>query len=192
MDIRYVIVRPSRAARLGVASLVLAATLIAAPTTAAADAAPDVTVKAAFLYNFAKFAEWPALLPAAPLVVCIVGSDAIAAAFVETVHGQQVAGHLLEVWRPQNGGSWRTCNLLFVADLESRQLAKGLIEIKTLPVLTVGDGKGFSQSGGIIELYLEGGKMRFSVNLDAAERAGIRLSSRLLTLAKIIRSGHGQ
>ena len=167
----------------------LAAALIAATSTAAADAAPDAAVKAAFLYNFAKFTEWPALLPDAPLVVCIVDSDAIAAAFVETVHGQQVAGHRLEVWRPQDGSSWRTCNLVFVADPGFR-LAKQLVEIKTLPVLTVGDGRGFSQAGGIIELYLEGGKMHFSVNLDAAERAGIRLSSRLLTLAKIIRSSH--
>ena len=64
--------------------------------------------------------------------------------------------------------------------------------IKTLPVLTVSDGKGFSQAGGIIELYVEGGRMRFAINVDAAERSGLRLSSRLLGLAKVVRDGHVQ
>ena len=58
-----------------------------------------------------------------------------------------------------------------------------------LPVLTVGDGKGFSHAGGIIELFVEGGKMRFAINMDAAERAGLHLSSRLLGLAKVVRDG---
>ena len=80
--------------RLGVASIALAATLFAAPGIAA-DAAPDVVVKAAFLYNFAKFAEWPALPSGAPIVVCIVGDDGIAAAVVETVRGQNISGHTL-------------------------------------------------------------------------------------------------
>ncbi len=70
--------------------------------------------------------------------------------------------------------------------------AGGLAEIKTLPVLTVSDGKGFSLAGGIIELYVEGGRMRFAINVDAAERSGLRLSSRLLGLAKIVRNGHVQ
>jgi hypothetical protein len=177
MDFRTVAARRHAGVRLGIA---------------AADAAADVAVKAAFLYNFAKFAEWPALLPAARLVVCVIGSDPIAAALVETVHGQEIGGHPVEIWRPLDGGSWRSCNVVFVADAQSRQLAKGLVEIKTLPILTVGDWKGFSQSGGVIELYLEGGKMRFAINLDAAEYSGIHLSSRLLALAKIIRSGHVQ
>lgn len=171
-------------------AIALAATLVSAPVVAAGT--PADALKAAFLFNFAKFAEWPALLPGSPIVVCIVGSDAVAAAFVATVRGQDIAGHALEVSRPESGGSWRSCNLLFVADVETRQLAKGLVEIGAFPVLTVGDGKGFSQAGGIIELYLEDGKIRFSVNLDAAERAKIRFSSRLLTLAKFTRSGHVQ
>jgi hypothetical protein len=181
--------RGLRAAIIAVITTLIGASAIAADRSL--DAAPDA-VKAAFLYNFAKFAEWPALPPAAPILVCVVGNDGVAAALVETVRSQEIAGHALEVWRPLNGGSWRTCNLLFVAEAETRQLAKGLAEIKTLPVLTVGDARGFSQAGGIIELYLEAGKMRFAIDLDAAERSGIRLSSRLLSLAKITRSGHVQ
>jgi hypothetical protein len=183
----------------GVASLALAATLIAVPGVAAgagaaggADVGSDVAVKAAFLYNFAKFAEWPALPSGAPIVVCILGDDRIAAALVETVRGQNISGHALEVWRPQDASTWPSCHLLFVADTETRRSAGSLDGIKTLPVLSVSDGKGFAQSGGIIELYVEGGRMHFAINVDAAERSGLRLSSRLLGLAKVIRSGHVQ
>jgi hypothetical protein len=179
----------------GVASIALAATLIGAPRIAAgngADVAPDVAVKAAFLYNFAKFVEWPALPAGAPIVVCIVGNNGIAGALIETVRGQNISGHSLDVWVLQDSAKWRACHLLFIADAETRRSAGGLDEIKTLPVLTVSDGKGFSLSGGIIELYVESGRMRFAINLDAADRSGLRLSSRLLGLAKVIRNGHVQ
>jgi hypothetical protein len=180
---------------LGVASIALAATLIAAPGTAAGngpDVASDVAVKAALLYNFAKFTEWPALPSGAPIVVCIVGDDGIAAALVETVRGQNINGHTLDVSRPQDSATWRICHLLFIANAETRRSADGLGGIKTLPVLTVSDGKSFSQADGIIELYVEGGRMRFAINVDAAEGSGLHLSSRLLGLAKVIRNGHVQ
>ena len=180
---------------LGVASITLAATFIAAPGIAADngnDVASDIAVKAAFLYNFAKFAEWSALPSGAPILVCIVGDDGIAAAVVETVRGQNIGGHALDVSRPQDSATWRLCQLLFISDAETRRAAGGLGAIKTLPVLTVSDGKGFAQTDGIIELFVEGGRMRFAVNVDAAEGSGLRLSSRLLGLAKVIRNGHVQ
>ena len=183
-----------RGGRRGVVRLALAAALIAAPAFAAdaSDVAPDVAVKAAFLYNFAKFAEWPGLPAGTPIVSCIVGDDGIAAALVETVRGQSINGHTLDVSRPQDSATWKACHLLFIADAETRRSAGGLGAIRTLPVLTVSDGKGFLQAGGIIELYVEGGKMRFAINADTAERTGLRLSSRLLGLAKIVRNGHVQ
>jgi uncharacterized protein DUF4154 len=178
-----------------VASIWLLASLMATPEVAATngtDAAPDVAVKAAFLYNFAKFAEWPVLPAGAPIAVCVVGSDGIAAAFADAVSGQTIGGHRLEVSRPQDSSAWRLCHLLFVADTETRRSAAGLDGIKTLPVLTVSDDKGFARASGIIEFYVESGRMRFAINVDAAERSGLRLSSRLLGLAKIIRSGNAQ
>jgi hypothetical protein len=156
------------------------------------DVASAVAVKAAFIYNFAKFAEWPALPSGAPLIVCVVGDDGVAAALVETVRGQNIDGHALDVWRRQDSATWRVCHVLFIADAETRRFAGGLGGIKTLPVLTVSDGKGFSLAGGIIELYVEGGRTRFAINIDAAERSALRLSSRLLGLAKVIRNDHVQ
>ena len=177
----------------GIAIIALMATITVVPRIAAGngvDVAPDVAVKAAFLYNFAKFAEWPALTPDAPLGVCIVGDQRIADALAEAGRGQSIGGRRLDVAQPQDTTSWRACHLLFIADAETERSAGELREIKTLPILTVSDGKGFSQGGGIIEFYIEGGRMRFAINVDAADRSTLRLSSRLLGLAKIIRGGH--
>jgi hypothetical protein len=151
--------------------------------------APDVAVKAAFLFNFAKFAEWPALAPDAPLGVCIVGDHSMADVLAEAGRAQNIGGRRLDVAQPQDTTSWPACHLLFISGAETERSAGGLHEIKTLPILTVSDGKGFSQGGGIIEFYMEGGRMRFAINVDAADRSTLRLSSRLLGLAKIIRNG---
>ncbi len=153
---------------------------------------PDAAVKAAFLYNFAKFAEWTALPPAASIIACIIGDDEVAAALVEIVRGQTIGGHTLSVWRPEAANAWHTCHLLFIPAAEIRKGAARLGVLKTTPVLTVSDRKGFAESDGIIELYVEGGQVRFAINVDALERSGVRLSARLLGLAKIIRGGHVQ
>ena len=177
--------------RLALVSMALAAGFMASIGIAALAAqpptAPDVAVKAAFLYNFAKFAEWPTLAPGAPIIVCVVGDDAIATALVHTTRGKNISEHPFEIWRPEESATWRTCNLLFVAEAERQRSAARLHAIRTLPVLTVSDGRGFSRAGGIIELYVEGGRMRFAINVDAAERSRVRLSSRLLGLAKVVR-----
>ena len=184
-----------RGRRLAFASIALAAIVVAAPGSAAgdgADAAPDVAVKAAFIYNFAKFAEWPAMPSGAAIVVCVAGDDRIAAALADTVRGQNISGHALDVRHSEDSAAWQGCHVLFIADAETRRSAGALGEIKTLPVLTVSDGAGFSQAGGIIELYVEGGRMRFAINVDAAGRSGLHLSSRLLGLARIVRDAHVQ
>lgn len=175
------------------ASIACAVSLLAARGRAAGigvGAEPDVAVKAAFLFNFAKFAEWPALPANAPLVLCTVGGDDIASALATIVHGQSISGHSLEVSRPQDTAAWRSCHLLFIAEAETRRSPGSLTAIKSQPVLTVSDGAGFARAGGIIELYVEGGRVRFAINVDAEARSGLRLSSRLLGLAKIVRDGH--
>jgi hypothetical protein len=159
----------------------------ARPIAASDEVAPDVAVKAAFLYNFAKFAEWPALAAGAPIAVCVVGDDRLAAALVETVRGQMVSGHALEVGQPREVALWRGCHLLFITGAEARRSAAGLESLKPLPVLTISDSKDFARVTGIMELFVEAGRMRFAINLDTAEGSGLHLSSRLLGLAKIIR-----
>jgi hypothetical protein len=159
---------------------------------AASQTAAEPALKAAFLFNFAKFAEWPALPPGDPLVVCVVGDDRIAAALVETVRGEHISGHPIDVRRPQDSATWRMCHVLFIEGTETRRYEGGLDGVKSRPVLTVSDGKDFSRATGIIELYVEAGRLRFAINVDAAERSGLRLSSHLLGIARVVHNVPGQ
>jgi hypothetical protein len=183
-----------RAGCLSVVSVALAATLVDAPGIAAAgegQVGRDIfSVKAGFLFNFAKFTEWPALPSSATILMCVVGDERIAVALADTVREQKISEHTLDVSRPQDSAAWRACHVLFIADAELRKSAAGLDALRSVHVLTVSDAKDFSHTGGIIEFYLEGGKMRFAINTDAADRSGVRLSSRLLSLARIIRDRH--
>jgi hypothetical protein len=142
-------------------------------------------VKAAFLYNFVRFTTWPALADGAPIVACIIGDGAIAAAFTEIGRVHTVEGHRLVVGQPQDSTTWPTCHLLFITDAQIRRSADALVGITTLPILTVSDAKAFSKTSGIIELYTNAGQLRFLINVDAAGRSGLRLSSKLLNLAKV-------
>ena len=183
---------------IGAATFVVALTFAALPRraegqgAAAEDISLNVAVKAAFLFNFAKFAEWPALPSGGPITLCVVGNEAVGVALAETVRGQNIGGHPLDVLRPSDTAVWRTCHLLFIADADARRSSAGLTAIKSVPVLTVSDGKAFAQTGGIIELYVDSGRMRFAINVDAAARSGLRLSSRLLGLANVVRDGRIQ
>ena len=112
--------------------------------------------------------------------------------FAQTIRNQRIGAHALNVSLPLDSAALRGCHLLFVPGEETVRSTAALDAIKTLPVLTVSDGNGFSQANGIIELYVEDGRMRFAVNVDAAERSGLRVSSRLLGLAKIVRIPHAQ
>jgi len=181
-----------RARRLERGSVVIAfaialALAVAVRAAGAADG-PQGVVKAGLLYNFAKFTTWPKLPSDVTLVFCIVGDDDVATALAAAIHGQTLDGHGLDVRRPQDSRVWHECHLLYVADRETRQFAAAKeIGLWALPVLTVSDGKGFARTGGIIELYVDDGRMRFAINVETAERVGLRLSARLLGLAKIVR-----
>ena len=165
----------------------------AAPLPPARSAsAKDFEVKAGLFYNFAKFTVWPALPTGSRVVFCVVGAEEIAALLVDTVRGMSVGGHTLEVQRPVDHTRWKDCHLLFLADTGLRQRSGDIGGIRTEPVLTVSDSKGFARSGGMIELYLADGKMAFSINQDAVERSGLRLSSRLLKLADLVRDTHAK
>ncbi len=180
---------PGRCPEWGLAA-VAAAAILATPFAAASQGpqrATDVVLKAAFLYNFAKFAEWPELRPGQAIAVCIVGDDGMAAAFDKTANGQSIGGHAVAMMRPIVTSAWSACHVLFIADTEVRRSVNELSMLRTAPVLTVSDAPGFARGSGIVELYVEGGRMRFAVNIDALQRSGLQLSSRLLGLAKVIR-----
>lgn len=171
--------------RLGIIALALAG----APRDVAAQITPmsDSAVKGAFLYNFAKFTEWRSSGPDAPLVLCVIEDAAMANALKDTVRAKRIDGHVLEVRQLSNDQQVGSCAIVFVPSSETRSSLAALQAVKRQPVLTVSDGKGFANADGIVEFFAEDGRIRFAINTDAADRAGLHLSSRLLGLARIVR-----
>lgn len=175
-------------------AVLVAAMLASAPTATAVaretKSTSDAELKAAFLFNFAKFTEWPSPPADRPLVLCVVGDDRIAAALAGIVRGKTIADRALDV--PDSASlSPEDCHILFVSRSEGRKARSTIEALKARPVLTVSDDKGFARAGGILEFFIERDQVRFIVNPKAATRAGLKLSSRLLGLARIVDEDHG-
>ena len=147
------------------------------------------TMKAAFLYNFAKFASWPAvaLAPRQPLRLCIVGDNAVAEALALTIKGRKVDDRLLTVYVINADGPIHSCHLLYIGGREGKHADLLLYALKGTSIFTVSDGDRFAEMGGVAQLILENNRMRFAVNVDAAQRARLKISSKLLSLAQIIK-----
>jgi hypothetical protein len=175
--------------RMNATVALLAAFLVAWPVHTRAQSASAVTLKAAFLYNFAKFTEWPeTALPAGQrLSLCVVGDAAVADALEHTIKGRAHDGHELTVQVMKTDGPLRSCHLLYVDGRDAAKFSEVLDVVKTAPVFTVADHGDFTGKGGIAQLILESDRMRFAINVSAAERARLHLSSKLLSLAKIVR-----
>ena len=162
--------------------------MLAVRVGVAAQAVTQPALRAAFLYNFAKFTEWPGdLAPSSPLTLCVLDDSAVEGALSELVGASPINGRAVIISRGPSGARLRACHLLYVGDTNSTRTAAILDELQGAPVLTVSDGADFIHSGGIIGLIVEDGRMRFAINPEAAQRARLRLSSRLLQLAKISR-----
>jgi hypothetical protein len=166
--------------------LLLLATLCSA---AHAQSATEYQVKSAFLFNFAKFAEWPAdssLKSGDPLQLCILGQDPFGHDLEQLVAGKTVNGHTIEVDHPESVSQARTCEILFISSTGRPQIQQILDGLKGTNVLTVGDTPGFAQMGGVINFVLDDNRVRFEINLKAAALAHLKISSRLLTVAKLV------
>jgi len=159
---------------------------------AQAEGIGEYHVKAAFLYNFAKFVEWPPeTMPSgnAPLVLGVVGEDPFGQVLEETIKGKTVNDRELVIRRFTRIQDVSSCHILFISSSERKRLPEIIAALRWSSVLTVSDMERFAQRGGIISLTMENNKVRFEVNLDSAERAGLKISSKLLALAKIVRDG---
>lgn len=172
--------------------LVLVSLAIAGVAGAADTVTSDVAVKAAFLFNFAKFTEWPSLATDATLTLCVVGDPKVAGALTETVRNQRIGSHAVEARALVGDAPMQSCHVLFLSMSEARRAAAAVDALAMLPILTVSDIKDFARSRGVVEMFIENGRMRFCINTDAADRAGLRLSSRLLGLAKVVKDEHVQ
>ena len=172
-----------------------AAVLAAALLWVLAAHAQDVTepsLKAAFIYNFAKFTEWPAdgLPVTAPFNACVLGDQAIGDALERAVKGRVLSGHTVSVARVQIDGPLRGCHLLYVSGVSTMQITAIAANLRGMPVLTIGDSDDFSRLG-IAHIFVEDGKMRFNLNVELARRSRLQLSSKLLALAAHVHDGPG-
>jgi len=150
----------------------------------------EYQVKAAFLYNFAKFVEWPPEAFQNPLesfVVCVLGEDPFGRALEDVVGGKMVEGRALAVRRISDPLQGQGCRMLFVSSSERKRVLPVLIAMNERGVLTVGESDSATSDGTIINFILEAGKVRFSIDAAAADRGKLRISSRLLSLAVIVK-----
>ncbi len=165
------------------------ALLLAAGRMGGAQAIDEYRVKAAFLYNFAKFVEWPPdafKSPADPITICVLGNP-FGDRLTATINGKQIDERRLVVRELPDAAKASGCQILFVAGEKKRGDLLG--QVKMSPVLTVGETGGFAAAGGVVAFKLEDGRVRLQINVFAADRARLRISSKLLSLAEIITEG---
>ena len=158
-----------------------AACVLSLPVAAAGPS--EYEVKAAFLFNFSKFVEWPEKAfagPGSPIAICVLGENPFGTLLEDAVRGKQVNGRDLEV---RDVTSAAGCHVVFVGAAESARDAEVFARLADQPVLTVSDAETAAARGAIIGLTLEENRVRFEVNLVAARKAGVKLSSQLLKVA---------
>ena len=167
-------------------SLVIAAVLVT--TNATAQTVDEYRVKAAFVFNFAKFIQWPTeafKTPSDPLVICVVGQDQMANSLRETVNGNAIDGRPVIIRQIAIGQGPCDCHFLFVGTSAMKGFRSHPKE--STGVLTVGETPGFDVDGGAITLKLEDGRVRFEINVAEAERQQLHISSKLLSLAQVVK-----
>ena len=178
--------RQSRSVVLGL----FAAAFFATPVLAQRPA--EYQVKAAYLYGFGRFVEWPATAAVSgdgAFVLCVLGEDPFGRLLDQAAEGAVLKNqpvNVRRIGRPEDGAG---CDTLFVSASEQPRLPRILSVLGRQPVLTVGDSPEFAQRGGMIGFSMEGSRVRFTVNLAAAQDAGLMLQSELLRVAASVLRG---
>jgi hypothetical protein len=174
----------------GRSSLALLALVCAGPRFTAAAVAPpaptEYEVKAAFLLNFARFVQWPPARPPGAFVVGVLGDDPFGSVLDRTFEADTGDGRSWQVRRLPRPEDAPRSQILFISRSEERRLAEILARVHGAPVLTVSDIPRFAERGGMIGLRVEERKVRFDIAPDAAASSGLKLSSHLLKLARIV------
>ncbi|HEY1483966.1 MAG TPA: YfiR family protein [Candidatus Acidoferrum sp.] len=153
----------------------------------------EYQVKAVYLYNFGRFVQWPASgAKDDPFTICILGRDPFEAILDTTLANEKIDSHKLMAKRIANYRDAKSCRIVFISASEFSRAKEILSLLEGSPVLTVSDMPSFVSNGGMIQFVLQDNKVRFEVNLTAAEKAGLTLSSQLLKVAtEVRRTGPG-
>jgi YfiR/HmsC-like len=183
-----------RTARLRVQLCTMALLLLTGSIPLQPQSAPSVEyqVKAAFLFNFAKFIEWPTDAfsnEKTPITLCVFRYDPFGSALDEVIRGKTINNRELTARRINELPDLKSCHLVFVSEREDKLLSEIDKSLKGGSVLVVGESAEFAERGGAIQLFLEENKLRFAVNVDAVQRARLQVSSKLLALARVVHDG---
>ena len=150
----------------------------------------EYEVKAALIYNFTKFTDWPASAFASansPIVVGIAGDDPFQGLLEKTLSGETIKNHPIQVRRMTGLNDLFACHILFVSRSEKNQMAAIIAEASHRPILTISEVDGFGQLGGILNFVMVDKSIRFEINAGAAQQADLKISSKLLNLPKAIK-----
>lgn len=183
--------RPRRIRALTSIMLWLAITLVTPALTQAQPGSREYQLKAAFLYNFAQFTEWPTnAFPndKSPLVIGVLGTDPFGKTLDDTVRGEKINGREILIRRFNRVDDTMDCHLLFISQSESDRLEQIFKTLKDRSILTVGETDAFIEKGGIIRFATEHNRIRLRINPEAARQAKLVISSKLLRLADTVRA----
>jgi hypothetical protein len=164
----------------------LIALLAAAHMLGAAPAPTDSEVKAAFLCGFAEFVDWPSLGKSDPVTIGILGHDTFGPVLDETMKNRALQTRPIILKRISTLEEALRCQIVYVSASEKHKLEESLRVLGRASILTVSDIENFAERGGMIGFRTEQNRVRFSVNTEAADRAGLQISSRLLKLARLV------
>lgn len=149
----------------------------------------DSDLKAVFLFNFARFVEWPPEAfpePSSPFVLCILGDDPVGKSLDQIVAHETVDDHRMEVRRPRELREASACHILYVSVSESPRMSQILAALQGKQTLTVGESDQFASHDGMIQFFVVDNRLRLRINVEAAKRARLSISSQLLRQAEIV------
>lgn len=173
--------------RIPILVLLMALLCVAAVPAHAGDASKEYRIKAAFIYNFFKFVEWPAAAANRPAWnLCVAGADPFGEA-LDAVDGRMAQGKPVQVLREVKGEALKACHMVFTTEKEATRLQAMLHSVSGSAVLTVGEGAAFTENGGMVGLMLLNEKLVFEVNLEPAQNTGVRFGAQLLRLARSVK-----
>lgn len=182
---------------LGLRALLIPFLIAALPANGSAVAAQsgeatEVELKAAYIYRFANFVEWPSnsfSSASSPIALCVFNEDELAATLEQAVRGRVAQNRTFKVQRTKKAEALKTCHIIFIGNVRNERLFMILNSLRDSGALLVGESSTFGRDGGHIQFYLDQNKLGFYLNIDAVARAHLKISSKLLLVAAIIHDG---
>jgi len=158
-----------------------------APPARTEDSSVEYKIKAAYLFNFAKFVEWPHIRfakPTSPIILGVLGQDPFGGALEKTIGNKSIEGRSFRILHLQEADDLTQCHILFISQTEKRRLPQILESLGDASVLTVSEMDQFTQFGGMINFFKQENTVRFEINVEASRTAKLKISSKLLQVAK--------